>query len=260
MQQCPRCSQNVNPGARFCPHCAYDMTQAAQSSGYAPTQVIQSSACPNCGAAVAPNAKFCPVCATPIGAGFAGGVSSSGGQGYQSGAGYGGYSSQPGYPGAGYGAPARRSSNMPLIIGAIVLLVLIGGGVAAYFLWFNKPADSTDSNSAAKTNANSTGPVAADGPKVVTEKILRALERADRATVRSLSTKATSDRDVDELVNDASKDIQSHGGIDTITVTEKPPVGDKAEVQFELKYKDGQTQRGGWEMAKEDGQWRIKPR
>jgi hypothetical protein len=201
------------------------------------------------------------VCATPIGAGagFAGGASSSGDQnysgpaGYQQGQGYGGYGNQS-YPGAGYSTPASRSSKMPLVIGAIVLVLLIGGGVAAYFLWFNKPSAATNSNTA----TNTTGPVAADSPKQVVEKVLRALEKADRSMVRSLVVKATSDKDVDDLVQEASKDIQSHGGIDTMTVDERPPNGDTAEARFNLKYKDGKSQGGGWNLAKEDGLWKIK--
>src|SRR5215210_6793715 len=101
--QCPRCGANANPGAKFCPNCALDLTQATQGVGLPLTQIIQPSVCPNCGANVSPTAKFCAVCAAPVGATAAGG-----------------FAGNQGYPDQGY-APAyapRSSNKMPIIIGA----------------------------------------------------------------------------------------------------------------------------------------------
>lgn len=152
--QCPRCSASVNPGAKFCPSCAYDLSQPAQSAAVAPTMVMQSQSCPNCGKAVAPGMKFCPACATPMGAGFSSAPVSSSGQNFQSGQSqpdaYSGYPNQSGYPNAGYNAQARGSNKMPIIIGAVVLVLLIGGGIAAYFLLSGKSASGGNTETGSK--------------------------------------------------------------------------------------------------------------
>jgi RNA polymerase subunit RPABC4/transcription elongation factor Spt4 len=262
MRPCPNCGKDVNPNARFCPNCAFDMTKAPQNPAYAETQVVQSSACPNCGATVAPNAKFCPNCASPI----AGGVAAAGGKNYPGGPNYPPGANYPppqgaGYPAQGYGGPAyapAAKSKLPIIIGAIVLLLLIGGGVAAYFLWFNKTDSVANSNtSTASTNRSST-PTPSESPGKVAEKLLRALERADANTVRGLVAKSMQGN-VPDLVEEASNDIQQHGGIDSITITDEKVDGDTASLRFAIKYKDGETkapERMGF--VKEDGVWKLK--
>jgi len=268
MRQCPNCGKEVNPNAKFCNNCAFDLSKAPQNPAYAETQVVQSSsACPKCGTAVAPNTKFCPNCASPIAAGGGFGA----GQGYQGAPqGYpppqnypqgGGYQQPgPGYPGPGYQGPpyaTASSSKMPLIIGAIVLLVLIGGGIAAYFLVFNKPSEGAASNSNTTATSNRSGTqTTSESPGDVAKKILRALERADASAVRNLSAKSMQSN-VDDLVDEASKDIQKHGGIDTISISNESVTGDKASLRFELKYKDGETHSETMGFIKEDGAWKM---
>jgi membrane protease subunit (stomatin/prohibitin family) len=55
MVACPKCGNQVQQGARFCPNCGNTMvTQAA------------TSPCPNCGKPVTVGAKFCPECGQKI--------------------------------------------------------------------------------------------------------------------------------------------------------------------------------------------------
>ena len=266
MRQCPNCGKEVNPNAKFCNNCAFDMTKVPQNPAYAETPVAKSSACPNCGANVAPGVKFCPNCAAPIAAGAA----IAGGQNYPGGGGQpypapqnypgGGYPQQgAGYAGAGYGGPAYAAgpkSKAPLIIGAVVLLLLIGGGIAAYFLWFNK----TDSGGTTATNSNraggTTGANPSESPGDVAKKILRGLERGDASTVRPFLARSMQDS-VDGLVREASKDIQDHGGVDTTTISEESVTGDKASLRFTLKYKDGESHTERMGFIKEDGAWKM---
>ena len=78
MTECPRCGGEVKIGAKFCPHCALDMSQMGQqsvdgtmveprmnSSPQAQT-VLASWSCPVCGIAVAPGQRFCPGCGSPM--------------------------------------------------------------------------------------------------------------------------------------------------------------------------------------------------
>jgi Double zinc ribbon/Domain of unknown function (DUF4878) len=275
MRQCPNCGKEVSPNAKFCNNCAFDMSKVPQNPAYAETQVVKSSACPNCGASVAPGVKFCPNCAAPIAAGAA----VPGGQNYPGGGGYPGPQNYPGgagypqqgagypaagYPGAGYGGPAyatAQKSKMPLIIGAVVLLLLIGGGVAAYFLWFNKSDGNSNTSGSTTTNSNRAGGTAtsttpSESPGDVAKKILRGLERGDASTVRPLLAKSMQGS-VDGLVQEASKDIQSHGGIDTVTISEESVTGNSASLRFTLKYKDGEDHTEKMGFVKEDGAWKM---
>ena len=52
MISCPKCGNQVQQGARFCPNCGNTMTPPATAT----------VACPNCGKSVAAGAKFCPEC------------------------------------------------------------------------------------------------------------------------------------------------------------------------------------------------------
>src|SRR6185503_13542610 len=47
--QCPRCSHDIRPGAKFCEECG---------TGFAPR-------CPGCGSELSATAKFCPECGRP---------------------------------------------------------------------------------------------------------------------------------------------------------------------------------------------------
>ncbi|HYY92377.1 MAG TPA: SPFH domain-containing protein [Candidatus Dormibacteraeota bacterium] len=52
MIACPKCGNQVQQGARFCPNCGNTMTPPTAAT----------VACPNCGKSVAAGAKFCPEC------------------------------------------------------------------------------------------------------------------------------------------------------------------------------------------------------
>ena len=51
---CPACHTEVNPGARFCPHCG--------------DSLVTGDRCENCEAPLSPDAKFCARCGEPVGA------------------------------------------------------------------------------------------------------------------------------------------------------------------------------------------------
>lgn len=51
---CPACHTEVNPGARFCPHCGESL--------------VVGDRCENCEAPLSPDAKFCARCGEPVGA------------------------------------------------------------------------------------------------------------------------------------------------------------------------------------------------
>jgi len=51
---CPACHTEVNPGARFCPHCGESL--------------VAGDRCENCEAPLSPDAKFCARCGEPVGA------------------------------------------------------------------------------------------------------------------------------------------------------------------------------------------------
>jgi len=51
---CPACHTEVNPGARFCPHCGESL--------------VVGDRCENCEAPLSPDAKFCARCGDPVGA------------------------------------------------------------------------------------------------------------------------------------------------------------------------------------------------
>ena len=51
---CPACHTEVNPGARFCPHCG--------------DSLVAGDRCENCEAPLSPDAKFCARCGEPAGA------------------------------------------------------------------------------------------------------------------------------------------------------------------------------------------------
>ncbi len=145
---------NVNPGAKFCPNCAYDFTQEAAGASAAETG--PTSACPNCGTRVAAGQRFCPNCATPMGAGpaVAPGVQPQYGAGGYGGQAYGG----AGYGGPGYGYDVQpRPSRAPVIIASIIAAVLlIGGGVAAYFFLIKKDNSNSNSNSSVASSSGTT--------------------------------------------------------------------------------------------------------
>lgn len=65
------------------------------------------------------------------------------------------YNQQQQYP-PQYGAPVSGKSKLPLIL-AIVAVLLIGGGVAAYFLiWGGNSSTSTSNTNSSTTNSNKT--------------------------------------------------------------------------------------------------------
>ena len=223
-----------------CPNCAYDLTQAAQVASMPETQVMQTSVCPNCGAPVSPTAKFCQTCAAPINAGAGGtmvaGQPYSSGQNFQN---YGAqdYSGGAGYSGQSYATGTTRSNKTPLIIGAIVLVLLIGGGLAAYFLLSGSQS-----------------------PTDVTKKFINAIASKDKAAAKNLAAKSTNTSELDGFVDDAGGDIQRAGGIDTININKEDVNGDTASVQFEIKYKNSKSDKGTMSLVKEDGAWKVVPR
>ncbi|HXG92514.1 MAG TPA: zinc-ribbon domain-containing protein [Blastocatellia bacterium] len=242
MNQCPRCGASVNPNAKFCPICALNLSEAAAAE----TQVMPSPQCPNCGSLVAPGARFCPNCASPIAAGA--------GQGAAFGGGYNAAQAGPYYGGQGYAPEPRAKSSMPVIIGAVVLLVLIGAGIAAYFIWFNKPSGS---NSNSNTSGGSTSKAPSQSPGDSMKKLISALESGDRATVRSLVAKSEGESAVDELFRDAADDMRRAGGVDTVSINKEDVNGDTATVQFEVKYRNGKSDRDTVRLIKEDGVWKL---
>lgn len=63
---CPRCGKVVDPDARFCKYCAFDLAQSEQCSQ---TTTAQQSFCPHCGGEVGDNAVFCGSCGGTLPAG-----------------------------------------------------------------------------------------------------------------------------------------------------------------------------------------------
>lgn len=49
--KCPSCGRKAAPGARFCPHCGYDLT----------------TTCPRCGGTINAGTAFCVVCGAKVG-------------------------------------------------------------------------------------------------------------------------------------------------------------------------------------------------
>ncbi|HXG94365.1 MAG TPA: DUF4878 domain-containing protein [Blastocatellia bacterium] len=198
--------------------------------------------CPNCGTPSPDEARFCRNCAAPLAAGPAPGP------GPVQGANYGGY--QGGYPqGAGYapGYGAKPASKMPLIIGAIVLVVLIGGGIAAYFLFF----------------------AGSGSPSDVVKSFVRLSEKGDvDGTFDLLSKNALKQLHIDrndkemmkKIKEEAQKQVAQRKKEDEITQldTKNEKIdGDKASVDVTVKKGTQEPKTRTVKLIKEDGKWKI---
>lgn len=272
MEQCPNCSSPVKPGAKFCPHCAYSFISTTQPQRLAETQVVRTQGCPNCGAAIKPGGRFCMNCAAPLG-GLGYGAQPQPARQYQD-----PYAAQP-YP------PARGQTNAtPIIIGALVLVLLVGGGLAAYFLWL-KPSDGNANRSAALTNSSSSTPAGLTNssaistntniqrptptpvtmgmsPSETVQEFTRAAELGDAdGMLRVTSSKAPG---MDRMrlglrlgAADIKKQFESKGGIDGVDVLDEQINGDTSKVTATTRYGNGQSATEIIDLVLEDGSWKI---
>lgn len=239
--ECINCGASLKAGAKFCPHCAFDLSQAAQNRAMAETQVLQPQprACSNCGAALTEGARFCMNCATPVAAG-------------------------PGHQGPVYGgqpaaqAPAHNDYNSypvahvqrnlkPFIIGAAILGLLIGAALASYFLFFS----------------------GSGGPSDVAKRYVRALESGNGQEMLNLLSRGQLARMGIDRTNEAqmslfnaglaeaAAEIKTEGGISQVETKNEKITGDTATVDVTLKPGQGEAKTRTLRFVREDGQWKI---
>ncbi len=279
MEQCPSCSAPVKPGAKFCPHCAYNFASPPQAPGLAETQIVQAQGCPNCGAAIKPGGRFCMNCAAPLG-GPAYGNQAYGGQAPAARQYPNQYGAQPYPPGA-----ARSSNATPIIIGAVVLVLLIGGGLATYFLLL-KPSDGntnrsvalmTNSNSGASTGLTNSSSFSTNtqiprpvptpvtmgmSPSETVQEFTRAAELGDADGMLKVTSSKAPGMDRMRLglrigASDIAKQFASKGGIDGVDVLDEQITGDTAKVTATTRYGNGQSATEVIDLVLEDGSWKI---
>ncbi len=237
--QCANCGANLKAGAKFCPHCAFDLSQAAENKAIAETQALQPQICSNCGATLSQGARFCMNCAAPVGGGPARQGPVYGGQPSAAPAGYNQYSPHP-------AATAQRSLK-PLIIGAIILGLVVGAALASYFLFFS----------------------GSGSPSEVARRYVRALENGNgndmldllsKAQVAKLGVDRTNEaqmKEFNEALGGAAAQIKSEGGVAQIETKNEKIDGNTATVDVTVKPGQGEAKTRTMRFIKEDGQWKI---
>lgn len=65
MRECPRCGGETSENARFCGHCAFDLSAQPLRISLS-EQAPQPRVCPRCGTTLGNDAKFCANCAAPV--------------------------------------------------------------------------------------------------------------------------------------------------------------------------------------------------
>ncbi|HEY7914876.1 MAG TPA: zinc-ribbon domain-containing protein [Blastocatellia bacterium] len=235
--QCTNCGANLKAGARFCPHCAFDLSQADQSQPLPETQVLQPRACKNCGATLKEGARFCMNCARPVDAGS------------NQGPVYGGQAADPAYnmsymPNAG--ATAQKNLKPIIIGGAIAALVLIAALVG--YLIFSGGSGS---------------------PSDVARRYVRALESGNGNELLSLLSKRqlaslgidrTNEAQMklfNEGMGRAAAQIKSEGGVAGVETKNENITGETATVDVTVKPGQGQAETQTVRLIREDGQWKI---
>jgi flagellar basal body-associated protein FliL len=143
---------------------------------------------------------------------------------------------------------ARPSNKTPLIIGAIVLVLLIGGGIAAYFLLGKSSSDNK--NTAANSNA---APSAADAPVDVVRKAFIALQNRDADTFKKLSTQKMAQQ-YDRLIEQMQKEGIT---LSTTEIRQGETRDDGKVVVFYKMARAGRTEEEDARVVKENGAWKL---
>ena len=241
MKQCPSCGATADEGARFCKNCAFDFSKAPAPQAAGLAETVKANACPNCGVAVAIGAKFCNNCAAPLaGAGASHAQPANAQPAY----------AQPGYaPRSGpsfLGGPNRKpiliaaSVGGVALIGLTILLIVLlsgGGGGGA-----STPGEAVRS----LINAELRGD---------TNQFISYFTKQDRDAIAAAGPERR--KLIENVVQQASKQAKDRG-MPTINIKKEDVNGNNANVEFEVKWKDGETEQGSMRLVKEDGSWRVR--
>lgn len=224
--QCPRCHSNVNPGARFCPSCGFDVSTAAQNPYSAqPGQVLT---CPQCGTSAAPGTKFCMNCAAPLGG-------SAANMNYQQGP---SYNYQP--------RPAGK--NRTVIIAAVAIgVLLIGGAVTAFLLLRGSdgPADVVKKIIKATERGD-------------TDELISHLVKKERDMLSITTAQGSGKQMIEQSMVKSSKEAKDKGGVSSIEIKNEKIEGDTATVDFVVKMGNGESSPGSMKLVKEEGKWKAR--
>jgi len=131
-------------------------------------------------------------------------------------------------------------------VGIIVGVLLIGGGLAAFFLLRGS-----------------------DSPGDVVKKIIRATEKGDADEMISHLVKKERDlfntntpqgspkKMIEQKMAEGSKEAKQKGGVSSIDIKNEKIEGDTATVDFVVKMGNGETDPGTMKLVKEDGKWKV---
>jgi rRNA maturation protein Nop10 len=233
MKQCPQCGAQTEGAARFCKNCAFDFSKApAPQPGADMAATIKMNQCPNCGSAVAAGARFCKNCASPI-----------------AGAGASPQYDQPAYPQPGYAMPSRGGPNrrtliiaavaggVILLTGIILLIVLLPGGGGA-----STPGQAVKSLISAQLQGDTNG-------------FISYFTKQDRDAINAAGPERK--KIIEDVVKQTASQAKTRGMPD-VNIKKENINGDFATVDFEVKWKDGETEQTQFRLVKEDGNWRVR--
>ena len=239
--------------------------QQAASTNVDESATVKS--CPNCRAPVKPNQKFCMQCAAPLAPGAHGGPAQAGIAQPQAAP----MAAQPPMrapqPGPQHPGPKASSSNMKIIVIALVaLVVLAGAGVGSYFLFFKgNGAETANANTQGNRNAttdnvNRQGPNppvrGATTPDEAARMTLQAIKDGDSAALKGLSAKSKPGL-ADEIMAEIGRKKEQNGEVKSYRIINTFPGENSAWVAFIIQYANG-VSTGRMDMVKEDGSWKVE--